>query len=346
MSSTDKLKIAIAADFRHTLPDFGYPDDTWLQQELEDRGHTVHIINWKLGAMAFVDYDVVYVSSTWDIPEHPQDFMRWLADCEADGTRRFINDAHVIRNNIVKSIYLSKLKEAFGEEGSVSGSIVPSRFYAINANPADSIEGLGSHSLEDILNDLDKGLSWKEHDIVIKPIISADGMDTCVYKRTPVERKVDPSHILDNEKASEHFLRLASTCGVILQPYITGIENGEYSLVFFDGNFSHGIRKQPGFKNGSNSRTPIYAEGLPQGMIDFASRAVQFMENLHGPGSITRARVDLFEGKCGAMLSELECAEPATNIQYLEQAEQSRVIQRYANAIENRAYELRAEMKV
>ena len=33
--------------------------------------------------------------------------------------------------------------------------------------------------------------------------------------------------------------------GYILQPYLREVENGEYSLVFFNGEFSHAVLKKP-----------------------------------------------------------------------------------------------------
>jgi glutathione synthase/RimK-type ligase-like ATP-grasp enzyme len=114
-------------------------------------------------------------------------------------------------------------------------------------------------------------------DIVLKPIISADGDDT--YRFTTDQQLISkdknrykPFSAADS--IMKDLITRKDSRGVIIQPFIPSVEkSGEYQLVFIGGNFSHATVKPKGFKNNNtNERQPVSPEALPKCMYEFANK--------------------------------------------------------------------------
>jgi glutathione synthase/RimK-type ligase-like ATP-grasp enzyme len=98
---------------------------------------------------------------------------------------------------------------------------------------------------------------------------------------------------------------------MLIQPWLSSVvEEGEYSLIFFGGRFSHCVAKRP--KSGDFRVQPEHggstvAVDLPQGALAVAEAALAA-----APTDTTYARVDLIRGTEGALqVMELELIEPA-----------------------------------
>ncbi|OJW01983.1 MAG: hypothetical protein BGO52_00430 [Sphingobacteriales bacterium 44-61] len=301
---------------------------------------SAEIVNWN-GTNQWDQYDSIFVCSTWDIPKDPQKFLDWL-----DKRERLINDKAVLIDNVIKSRYLSHLIQIIGEDYLKGNAITPSLFYSRKGNPVDNIKATGGSSLDDLLGERDNSPLWQGKPVVIKPVISADGIDTCIYNRNniPIQLMKDQQHLLQGPEAQQHFDRLldrADLRGVILQPYLSGVEQGEYSLIFLAGKFSHAIQKPNGFRqDDSTKRVPVSLASLPTGMIDFCHLLLKVMSQKYRKGSLTRVRVDLFQQGDHFVLCELECTEPNMNLQRFSSKEQDSLFQEYASAIKNRTLEL------
>ena len=108
---------------------------------------------------------------------------------------------------------------------------------------------------------------------------------------------------------------------VILQPFIREVaSNGETSLIFFNGQFSHTIRRQPAaneWRANSQYKVEISAVKVTQNIIDSAQQVLQKL-----PAMPVYARVDgtIIEGQF--LLNELELIEPALYLDRVEQAYQ------------------------
>lgn len=78
-----------------------------------------------------------------------------------------------------------------------------------------------------------------ETPLVIKPVISASGENTFLW------REAFPETLLFKGKAHASSLSAESPAWMV-QPLVESIhDQGEYSLIFFQGQFSHGVRKLP-----------------------------------------------------------------------------------------------------
>lgn len=153
----------------------------------------------------FTDADAVVIRATWDYHEAPDAYLTWLG--RLDPARTF-NPPDLVRWNLAKT-YIADL--------AARGAALP-RAMDVPATASDVAEAL------EVL-DLD--------DAVIKPVIGASGFG--------VER-VRPG---EEAAALERVRSRKATDRVLVQGFVAGIEAGELAGVFFDGAFSHALRRVP-----------------------------------------------------------------------------------------------------
>ncbi|NJO81379.1 MAG: hypothetical protein HC828_00555 [Blastochloris sp.] len=352
------LRIAIAAAAAYTPAGANGPwfDDQVLQAALAEAGHAATIISWESGDVDLRQFDAIFVSSTWNGCADPHAFRAWLDACEADGRRRLINDRAVLDAGFVKSRYWRLLEDALTQHAALRalGRLTPSRFYVAGDVGQDGAEALAGHSLADVLAELDRDPQWAAENLVLKPVISADGIDTFVYNRfkraIPIDDAKRAQFVLATPDQAEATLqRLADDTlrgGVVLQPYMRGVEAGEYSLTVLGHVCTHAVRKPKLFKgDGSSRREVIALADLPAGMGAFAEGLVGWMDAQFGAGALSRARVDLFDQDGIPVLCELECVDPNTNLRLVAQrdaATAQQIGRRYAEVIAARAATLAA----
>jgi hypothetical protein len=148
-------------------------------------------------------------------------------------------------------------------------------------------------------------------DWVIKPAVSMASLDTGRYRLDDCDQR---------RFAVEHVRRLhAEGRAVMVQPYMRGIDNeGEISLVYLGGVFSHAVRKAAvltGPDDGVDRRF------LPQGGLRLRAHRPTAQELMTAdqvlaavpaaPHQLLYARVDLVSGPDGRpVLMELELTEP------------------------------------
>jgi len=315
-------------------------DDQLIAEELRSRSVDVHLVDWRSPAFEPEQYDAIYVSSTWNLRQDPDGFLKWLARCEADGKQRLINDAGVLREGVIKSMYLTAMAEHFGEEDKPEGSITPSRFFALTPNADRCTRSTNGQSFSILVQALEREAPVWEQDLVIKPIVSADGHDTFTVMRSGSQARVKKEHALTMDQAEAAFEKVLHTSGgygAILQSFQSGIDAGEVSLIYLGGVFSHAIRKPPGFRSSDTSqRKALAPEDLSPQMRDFADAITRWADQRYGTGSVTRARIDLIDGEHGPVLCEFECVEPNTNLRSFDEKARASLVRGYADALQAR----------
>ena len=161
---------------------------------------------WDDPAVDWGRFDAVVVRSTWDYFARRDEFLGWARRVAA--ATRLHNPAAVLEWTTDKR-YLVDLDRA-------GVPVVPTVFL----EP-------GEGGLLGKLGDL------AEQDLIVKPAISAGSNDTARHCRG--ERAAAAAHV---------GRLLAAGRPAMLQPYQAAVdEQGETALVFFDGQFSHAIRK-------------------------------------------------------------------------------------------------------
>jgi hypothetical protein len=93
-------------------------------------------------------------------------------------------------------------------------------------------------------------------------------------------------------QAEAVFQRLAADPkrgGVLVQPYMPGVETDEYWLTFLGGSCTHAVRKPPLFKgDGSTRRRAVDLPDLQPRLLAFAEQMLGWMRNHFGADSLQR----------------------------------------------------------
>jgi hypothetical protein len=249
------------------------PDDRILRDQLEGSSFEVETALWDADDIHWNRFDLVIIRSCWDYHLRSNEFLTWAEGLHRSGVTLW-NPLPVVRWNMHKR-YLRDLEAA-------GVAVVPTCWL-----PAGS-----DNSLEQIF----QTTGWEE--AVVKPAVSASAHQTWRVSR---------------EEGGQHEPRLAQALDqgdVMVQrflPQITG--RGEWSLIFLNGQFSHGAIKSP--RPGDFRVQPDFGGTVTRGDpgASLISKAKQAMDAVPFPWHY--ARVDGVETDEGFLLMELELIEPA-----------------------------------
>lgn len=256
-----------------TRQGLGLPaDDLHAAAELEARGVVVEPAVWDDTTVPWARYDAVVLRSCWDYHLRPAEFRGWIDRMERQRVPLW-NPPALVRWNIEKR-YLRDLAAR-------GVPMVPTRW----VEPGESV------ALPDLL--AEEG--WDE--AVIKPVVSASAHATW-RTRLPVA----PEDALRFREASRH-------TALMVQPFLRAItDDGEWSLCFFGGRYSHAVRKSPArgdfrvqIEHGGRTRAAI----APPSTVEQARLALAAV-----PTSPLYARVDGTWVDGVLRIIELELIEP------------------------------------
>jgi glutathione synthase/RimK-type ligase-like ATP-grasp enzyme len=192
------------------LPDLTEPDQH-LRQVLADRGISTDVVVWDDPTIDWGTYPTVLIRSTWDYTSRDRTFREWAQRVER--TSALLNPSEVVAWNIDK-VYLRDL-EGRGIP------IVPT----IWLDPERHLDARGIHTRFPAFGHF-----------VIKPTVSAGARDTGRYDATETpQRALAITHAKNLLGVGRH---------VMVQRYFSQIDTqGETSLVYVNGEFSHSVRK-------------------------------------------------------------------------------------------------------
>lgn len=183
--------------------------DDLLIEPLNKIGWSVEKISWRKENVNWNEYDAVIVRSAWDYQSDPLKFISVLEDINRSNIH-LENDLSVLKWNMNKS-YLRDLEQ--------KGILIPDTIWEKNLSAQN-------------INDYFKKLNTDE--IIIKPNISGNADYTYRLKRDDL-----------NHSAAE-LSRIFKSREFMVQPFMKNIiDEGEYSLFYFGGKYSHAIIKKP-----------------------------------------------------------------------------------------------------
>lgn len=246
------------------------PSDRLYAVALERRGCRVTGASWDGPGEAFAGADAVVIRSTWGYYRALEAFIAWT-EATAAATRLF-NSIELVRWNLRKD-YVAKLGAA--------GVRVP-RSFIVSCEPA----AIGRVFAE---------TGWER--AVVKPASGASGHSVDLVQAATLARQV--AGLSDEARAS----------GVVVQEFLPEIAEGELSMVFFDGVFSHAIRKRPPpgeFRSNSRYRPTLSAATPPR---DVTMQGAACLRAL--PEMPLYARVDGVVRHDQLIVIEVEVLEPA-----------------------------------
>jgi len=246
--------------------------DACLARVLEARGHRVIAAPWNGPFEPFRDADAVVIRSSWDYHHAADRYHDWLGRLDPDRT---FNHPDLINWNISKAHVLDLAQRGARIPRTVEAAAEPEAV-------ADALRVLR----------IDDG--------VIKPLIGASGVGVERVRRGEEADAV--------ARASAH-KRLDR---ILVQEFVREIEAGEQAGVFFNGVFSHGLRRTvaPGeFRVNTQYGGRMEATLLAPGIVEQMHWVLRLL-----PGAPLYCRVDGVVQGGEFVLMELEVNEPALGL--------------------------------
>ncbi len=180
--------------------------DRLCAEALERRGCPVVAASWDGPRAAFDGAAAVVIRSTWGYYRAGDAFRDWTEAIAA--ASRLFNPIGLVRWNLRKD-YIGKLAAA-------SVRVPQTHFVACEVDAIEKVFG---------------ETGWSR--AVVKPLTGASGYSVELVAREAVADAV--SRLAAEARAS----------GVLVQEFLPEIAKGELSLIYFDGIFSHAVRKRP-----------------------------------------------------------------------------------------------------
>ncbi len=255
-------------------------EDQRLLKFLQEKGLVIQFEIWNDPNVNWEEFEAILLKSPWDYFDRFAEFTGWLGLLEKKKVR-VLNPVEIVRWNCDKRYLFDIEKSGFG--------IVPSRLL-------ENVQDLDLAPLFD---------NWQTEKLVVKPVVSGGAKNTFSIKRSEVKTY--------EQKLTE----LLKEDAYLAQPFMPEIQTeGEWSLVYFNGKFSHCVLKVP--KSG-DFRVQHYFGGAiipstpPETVLKDAEKLVQEFAK-----GCLYARVDGVLSNDEFKLMELELIEP---LLYLQQNE-------------------------
>lgn len=168
--------------------------------------------------------------------------------------------------------------------------------------------------------------AWQQGEVVVKPTVSAGAADTGRYPANSSAARELAAHI---HRQGRH---------VMVQPYLPQVEQqGETSLVYLGGTFSHAFRKAA-LLTGVGVREPVLGDAAPvtatsatPEQVAVAAAALALAPG--GPASLSYARIDLIpDEQARPVVLELELTEPSLFLRFADAGAADRLAHHVAAA--------------
>lgn len=248
-------------------------DDDHALGPLAALGWSPEVVSWRQSATPWGRYDAVIIRSTWDYWDDVDGFLRVLA--EIDAATRLANPLGLVRWNLSKTYLRDLLRRGV--------AVVPTVWL-------DRVSSAAVASCFD---------EFGGNEIVIKPVVGANGVDTF-----RLGASAGPE---DQDEIAATFRGRAA----MAQPFMTHVlDEGEFSLFFFNGEYSHAIVKVPAageFRSQEERGAEIRAVTPEADLLACGERAIAALRPLP-----LYARVDFVRDADGDFrVMELELIEPS-----------------------------------
>lgn len=243
-------------------------------------GDEAVVVCWDDASIDWAGFDLVLLRSTWDYVPRLQEFLAWCERVSALTT--LLNPLPLVRWNTDKH-YLADLSAA-------GMAIVPSHFLEPGRHVASEL-----HAVMNL---------FASEEFVVKPAVGAGSKDAQRYRRRQVGIATRHVDVLLQDGRS-----------VLVQPYLEQVDSaGETALIYFDGEFSHAIRKGPLLKLDEGPTQQLFAPEDIRARTpgsDETALADAVVKAIPG-GAPLYARIDLLrQGDGSPCVLELELTEPS-----------------------------------
>ena len=244
---------------------------------------------WSDRSVDWASYDAVLLRTTWDYTERLDEFLDWV-NATSQKTKMLNAREWVIWN--CRKTYLRDLAD-------LGVAIAPTHWLTQGNQP----------TLLSLINESPETKRW-----FLKPQVGATSSHTL---RFSAEQVSGAQAYLDEHIAKHDF---------ILQPYLSRVErDGEYSLLFMGGRFTHGVRKVP-VAGDYRVQDDFGAHDEPfepsEALFKIGHHVIESAKQASGVSvPLIYARLDFLRGDQGEwLLNELEVIEPSLFFRHADHA--------------------------
>ncbi|KAK6518094.1 hypothetical protein TWF506_005255 [Arthrobotrys conoides] len=213
------------------------PSYTLLFETLHKKGLQIEERIWHPpGALTLADltsYHSITFIACWDYNLHITSFHTFLDEVITPAAQEYgikvVNPVELIHWNSNK-IYLKDLRDELGV-------VIPETIFV------DTVVDSEAPEYRDVI--LNHAGDMRGNGVVIKPSVSASAKET---HRIPdlSSKEYDPAKAQTNWVQVYNYARsLSPSVRVMIQAFEPAIKNGEYSIIFLGGEYSHTILKRP-----------------------------------------------------------------------------------------------------
>jgi len=250
--------------------------DHLIEPHLNALGWQVTTVSWRDKNVNWHDYHAVIIRSPWDYQDDAQQFIQVLK--QIDSSSAHLENSLAIAEWNIDKIYLKALEQQ-------QVNLVPT-LWRDHFEPTE------------VLSYFDQ---FKQQQIVIKPRISANADNTFWLTIDNYQEKM-----LELEQAF-------ATRNFMVQPFMDNIiSEGEYSLFYFNGQYSHAILKTPksnDFRVQEEHGGQLKAIEPEANLVEHAQKTMAVLAKIHQVPLY--ARVDFVRHQQGFALMEAELIEPS-----------------------------------
>ena len=279
-------------------------EDNNLKNALINLGIDAKIISWQQPLEE--KHDLLVLKSVWGYQNYYKEFKNWLLYVKNNNIP-LANGVDMVLNNIMKNI----------------------QFNILEKNNVDFIDTIFIDQSKLLNKNIFDMLDDKSY--VFKPTISGSGENT--YWVTNSNDKSIPNTIQKEDivKIYNKMLDDNSDCKIMIQPFISEINNGEYSCIFIDGKLTHTMLRFPNIFH--EKGRPYLVDDAPDSIIQLA----RVVERIKEFNNYLYMRVDMVLVNGKAKIMEVELADPDLLTKYIDDSNvKSNVIKTFAKKIEMR----------
>ena len=279
-------------------------EDNNLKNALINLGIDAKIISWQQPLEE--KYDLLVLKSVWGYQNYYKEFKNWLLYVKNNNIP-LVNGVDMVLNNVMKDI----------------------QFNILEKNNVDFIDTIFLDQPKLLNRNIFEMLDDKSY--VFKPTISGSGENTYLVMNSNDKSVPNTIQKEDIVKIYNKMLDDNSDCKIMIQPFISEINNGEYSCIFIDGELTHTMLRFPNIFH--EKRRPYLVDDVPDSIIQLA----RVVERIKEFNNYLYMRVDmvLVDGK--AKIMEVELADPDLLTKYIDDSNvKSNIIKTFAKKIERR----------
>jgi len=296
-----KNKIAIVSSQKWK---YKVSEDILLKDAINKMNVDVDIIAWEDENIDYAKYDIIVIRSVWGFQHNIDKFRIWLSVLKSYDLR-VINSLDVIDATLSKYEQF-KILDKYGIKHIETEFIFKKNIMT---------------SLSNIVS-----TKYSNGTFVVKPMISASGINTHIISDN---KDLETINVRSLDKTFSKILEDINN-GIMIQPFIDGIKDGEYSLVFINKNLVYAIKRYPGLFVGVMNVEELALDKVNPNLIEIAKSIVAIPELSNS----LFCRVDFAKSNDEYLVMELEYLDPQLFFKVIKnKSKQNDVVNLFAKEI-------------